>query len=247
LPIARNAGQLKSLTAYVGGEKAQPASRLRSFRARHLFGEIRRHDLHRRGIKIGQRRQHLEDRTVGFACSAEGRSNDVDQFGELLGRLVHAVFEVAIGQDVEWRGVRHGCALDQHRMLLSKGMTDSELVEDVGVVDRDVAHDEIGLEDQAEHVLVNAAGVDDLAGGSSAEASLLDGRPDQVAMNALEVDLLAVGVLLGVEGTDDEGLLHWSRLPVSDQLPSCAASVFDEIVLSLLFRRPSDYESTLGK
>jgi hypothetical protein len=42
-------------------------------------------------------------------------------------------------------------------------MPDPQLVEDIGVMDRDVAHDEIGLEDQAEHVLANVAGVNDLA------------------------------------------------------------------------------------
>src|SRR5262249_8358987 len=133
--------------------------------------------------------------------------------------------EVAIGQDVEWRGVRHRCAFDQDSTLLAEGMPDPQLVEDVGVMDRDVANDEIGLEDQAEHVLANVAGINDLAGRAAAEAGRFDGPGDQLAMNTFEVDLSAGRVLLGAEGTDNEGLLHWSRLLVSDQLPSCAASV----------------------
>jgi hypothetical protein len=56
-------------------------------------------------------------------------------------------------------------------------------------------------------------------------------------MNTFEVDLSAGRVLLGAEGTDNEGLLHWSRLLVSDQLPSCSASVFDTSAPSKIVER----------
>src|SRR5262249_16268473 len=174
----------------------QPTGRLRRLRARHLFREICRHNLYSCGIEFRQRRQHFEDRAISLTWTGQGRPNYSHQFIELLTRLVYAVLEVAIGQDGEWRRVRYRCALDQDSALLSQRMPDPELVKDIGVMDRDVAHDQIGLENQAEHVLANVAGVNDLAGSATPEASRFDRRADQLAMDALEVNVFAGSVFL---------------------------------------------------
>ena len=160
---------LKAHPGYFRRQEAQPAGGLGGRGARHLLGEICGHNLHRRGIELGQCRQHLEDRTVGLALTSQRRPNDIDKFVLLFPGLVDVVLEIAIGQDIERRRVRHRRALNQDGSLLPQGVPDPELIKDVGVVDRDVAQDEIGLDDQAEHVFANVTGVYDLSGSSPAE------------------------------------------------------------------------------
>ena len=86
-------------------------------------------------------------------------------------------------------------------------MTDAELVEDVGVVDRDVGNHEIGRDQQAEHVFADVAGLRDVGRGRAFQARRLQRRLDQELVNGLEID-----ALLDVEGANDERARHARRI-----------------------------------
>ena len=87
-------------------------------------------------------------------------------------------------------------------------MADAELVEHVGVVHRDVADDEVGLEDQREHVGADVAGVFHLGRGAAGQAAARQRRVDQVGVHAVEVNGSALRIGLGTEAADDEDTLH---------------------------------------
>jgi hypothetical protein len=93
-------------------------------------------------------------------------------------------------------------------VLLAQRVTYAELVENVGVVHRDVADHEVGLGDQREHVGTDIAGVDQFARRAASQAAPLERRPDQLGMDLLEVDVLARRILLRAEAADDEDARH---------------------------------------
>lgn len=70
-------------------------------------------------------------------------------------------------------------------------MAHTQLVKHVGVVHRDVADDDIGLQDQREHVGADVAGIHHLRRGATCEAAALQRGGDQSPLHELEVDGLA--------------------------------------------------------
>ena len=79
---------------------------------------------------------------------------------------------------------------------MAKPVADAELVEGVGVVDRDVGQHEVGGDEQPEHVLANVALADELAGRAAIDgqavlsAQPLERRPDEHPLDLVEVDAL---------------------------------------------------------
>jgi hypothetical protein len=109
---------------------------------------------------------------------------------------------------VEGRLVRRGTALDQDGALLAQGVTNAELVEDVGVVDRDVTDDDVGLEDQLKHVVADVARVDNLPRRSARNVVGLQSGPYQLFVDPVEVDLFPRRVLLGSKRANDKRTWH---------------------------------------
>jgi hypothetical protein len=67
-------------------------------------------------------------------------------------------------------------------------------------MDREVGDDEVGGQQQLEHVLANVALPDDLAGRAPRDAEARQRGVDEQALDRVEVD-----VVLNPEGADDEG------------------------------------------
>src|SRR5260370_15507557 len=101
-------------------------------------------------------------------------------------------------------------------------MPEAEFIEHVAVMDGDVADDKVGLNDKAEHVLADVAGLDDLAGCSSAEPGIVQRWGNQLVVNALEVNLRARGVLLFAKRPDDKCSLHLQTSLLSTPSPYVA-------------------------
>ncbi|MBM3524698.1 MAG: hypothetical protein FJX57_17265 [Alphaproteobacteria bacterium] len=80
-------------------------------------------------------------------------------------------------------------------------------------MDRDVADDDVGLEDQREHVIVNAAGLVDLRRGAALEIAASKRRLDQLTVDRLEIELDLVRIFLLSEAPDDE-VAHVSLTPL---------------------------------
>ncbi len=66
------------------------------------------------------------------------------------------VGEVPIGFEIE--GVIIPLASDQERELVAKRVPDSELVEDVRIVNRDIGNNQISGHEQVKHVLADVSG-----------------------------------------------------------------------------------------
>ncbi len=87
-------------------------------------------------------------------------------------------------------------------------MPDAELIENISVVDGNVADHQIGLDNEREHVFADIAGVDDLTSCSPAEPGVLERRGDQLRVDLLEVNRSTGGIRLLTEGTDNKSPLH---------------------------------------
>jgi len=68
-------------------------------------------------------------------------------------------------------------------------MADADLVEHVGVVDRDVTDDDVGFEEEGEHDFTDVTGLDDLTGGAAVRIVGFQRRLDQLAIYTVEVGL----------------------------------------------------------
>ena len=80
--------------------------------------------------------------------------------GATLGRVGLIVGKIAIGAQVE--RVLVDVRAEQESRVRPHAVPDAELVEHVGVVDRDVGDDEVGAHQEAEHVLADVALLHDL-------------------------------------------------------------------------------------
>ena len=78
-------------------------------------------------------------------------------------------------------------------------MADSELVEDIGVVDRHVGDHQVRGQQKMEHVGANVPLLDDLTGRAAADTDRVERGRDEMFFDPVEVD-----TLLRAEGTDDE-------------------------------------------
>ena len=202
---------LEAQAAQFVGEQPQPAQGAGLAGARDLLGKVERHDDDVGGIGLAQARQHAEHRAVGVAGRHQRGTDGLAQIGQRRCRRVQRVGEIAVGEQVERRRLGAWPALDQDRALAPQAVADAQLVEHVGVVQRDVADHQVGLDDQREHVLADVAGVDDLAGGAAVEAVGGQRRREQFVVDALEVDATILAVALLAERSDDECPGH--RLP----------------------------------
>jgi hypothetical protein len=69
-------------------------------------------------------------------------------------------------------------------------VADAEFVEDVGVVDREVGDDEVGGEEQLEHIHADVALPENLPGRPPRDAEFLQRRADQLRLDGVEVYLV---------------------------------------------------------
>src|SRR6266508_4117293 len=83
-------------------------------------------------------------------------------------------------------------------------MPDPQLVIDVGVRRGDVHHDDIGLVDMLEHLLVDRAGLLDLVAADALDIDVFDGLLEEEPVDVVEVDVVAVDILLLTEWHDNE-------------------------------------------
>ena len=95
---------------------------------------------------------------------------------------------------------------NQHRRVRTHRVADAELVENVGVVDRQISDDHIRGDQLAEHVFADVPLIDERERGAPGQRCHLhasDGRLNQVTLHGVEVDALARS-----EGADDEDALE---------------------------------------
>lgn len=92
-------------------------------------------------------------------------------------------------------------------------MAYAELVPDVGVVQRQVGHDEVGQQQFLEHVGANVTGTLFFVSADHLQPSRLQRRLDVLRIDAVEVDKPARGIRLGAEGHGDESVGFHSSSP----------------------------------
>ena len=158
-------------------------------------------------VDLLQGRQDAENRAVG-PLAGEGSLQGVYQTLTRRFRIVDVVGEIAVCQVIEGDSVSDGRTADQHRTFFAQCVADAELVKDVGVMNGHIADDDVGFDDEGEHVGADIAGLDNLACRAAAKAHGLQGRLDETSADALEINLAAGAVFLFAEGTNDECALH---------------------------------------
>jgi hypothetical protein len=122
----------------------------------------------------------------------------------------HAVTQLAVGVDVEGAGVAR--ALHQHHAACAQRVAHTELVPDVGVVQRQVGHHEVGGQQLLEHVGADVAGPLFFVSAEDLKTGVFQRGFDELAVDAVEVDGLAVGPGLGAEGHGHEGVAFHQAL-----------------------------------
>jgi hypothetical protein len=200
LRLADHAAALASPreTVQLGGEEAQVAPVSGGAGDGDLLAEIGRHHDERRGIRRPKARHEAVNGAVDGLLATRG-GEAADERVERPRRLRRVVRQIAIGPEIE----RHLVELraNHERPLVPECVTDPELVEDVGVVDRDVGDDEVGDEEEVEHVRPDRAGARDVSRRPAGDAEPAERRGDEIALDGVEVH-----ATLLPEGADDEGV-----------------------------------------
>src|SRR6266545_5270872 len=115
-------------------------------------------------------------------------------------------------------------------------MANSQLIKNVGVVDRNICNDKIGDEQLLEHVGANVALLDKFARRAARQTRLPHGRTNEFLFNPVEIDSI-----LGAEGTHNKYIHH--GLAFTSILNSTTSPCFNCFVPSLIPQDRSLMES----
>ena len=135
-----------------------------------------------------QRRQQVEDRAVDAVLRGQRGLQTGTQRGHRGAGVVAVVTQITVGFDVE----RHFVAgeADHEGAARAQRVAHAQLVEHVGVVQRNVGDHDVGMRQQLEHVLADVAGLDDDLGGGAIDSGRAHRGVDQLTLHTLVVHLI---------------------------------------------------------
>src|SRR5262249_20447108 len=111
------------------------------------------------------------------------------QLVERRGGRLARIREVAVRLQIEGNVERlRALTADQKRPLVAQRVSDAELVEDVGVVNRDVRDQEISREESLKQVYADVSLPQHVHRGAPGDAQAVEGRIDQQPFDLVEVD-----------------------------------------------------------
>ena len=189
-------------------------------------------------VRLAQVRQEAVHRAhLAAVPGLRGRRRHARQGGAVgleAGRIRRpidkAVVQLAVGIDVE--GLGRTRPLHQDHAARPQRMAHPQFIPDIGVVQGEIGHHQVGHQQLLEHVGADVAGALLLVGAEHLEARRLERRADVFAIDAVEVDRLAVVPWLGTEGHGDEGVWFHVRRSRLVAVGSADTSSIDGIVAS---------------
>ena len=132
------------------------------------------------GLEGGKK---LEDGAIRLVRT-DGRPQGPDQTVQAEPRRIPLVLEVSVRPQVE--RVVADVAAQNERVLVAKRLANSQLVEDICVVDGEIGDDQVGRQEWMEHVLADVARGDHGGRRLSVDAQLRQGGGDEHVLDHIE-------------------------------------------------------------